>query len=51
MIFVKPPSLEVLEQRLRSRGTDDEASLEMRLGKAEYEMSQAIGRATEFSNT
>jgi len=40
-IFVKPPSLEVLEQRLRSRGTDDEASLEKRLGKAEYEMSQA----------
>lgn len=40
-IFVKPPSLEVLEKRLRSRGTDDETSLEKRLGKAEYEMSQA----------
>ncbi len=40
-IFVKPPSLEVLEQRLRSRGADDETSLEKRLGKAEYEMSQA----------
>jgi guanylate kinase len=40
-IFVKPPSLKVLEQRLRSRGTDDEASLEERLDKAEYEMSQA----------
>lgn len=40
-IFVKPPSLEVLEQRLRLRASDDEASLEKRLGKAEYELSKA----------
>jgi guanylate kinase len=40
-IFVEPPSLEVLEKRLRSRGTDDEASLKKRLGKAEYELSFA----------
>ena len=40
-IFVQPPSLEVLEQRLRSRNTDDEMELEKRLGKAEYEMQFA----------
>ena len=27
-IFVKPPSLAILEERLRSRGTDDEESLQ-----------------------
>jgi guanylate kinase len=40
-IFVMPPSLAVLEERLRSRGTDDEASLQKRLGKSEYELSFA----------
>jgi guanylate kinase len=40
-VFVSPPSLEVLEQRLRSRGTDDEASMKKRLGKARYEMGFA----------
>jgi guanylate kinase len=40
-VFVQPPSVDVLEQRLRSRGTDDEASLEKRLGKAAYELKFA----------
>ncbi len=40
-IFVKPPSLEILEQRLRSRGTDDEKSIQKRIGKAEFEFSFA----------
>lgn len=40
-IFVQAPSREVLEQRLRARGTDDEASLQKRLGKAIYEMEHA----------
>jgi guanylate kinase len=40
-IFIQPPSQEVLEQRLRSRGTDDEASLQKRLGKARFEMTHA----------
>ena len=40
-IFVKSPSLEVLAGRLRSRGSDDEASLQKRLGKAEYELQYA----------
>jgi guanylate kinase len=31
MIFILPPSLAVLEQRLRQRATDSEASIELRL--------------------
>ena len=40
-VFVKPPSLEIMEQRLRSRGTDSEEQLEKRLAKAEKEMKYA----------
>ena len=32
-IFVMPPSIEALESRLRGRGTEDEASVQKRLGK------------------
>jgi guanylate kinase len=38
LIFVSPPSLEVLEQRLRGRNTEDEASIARRLADAEEEM-------------
>ena len=37
-IFVKVPSIEVLEQRLRSRGTDSEESIKTRLQKVQFEM-------------
>ncbi len=40
-IFVQPPSLEVLEQRLRGRSTEDEESLTKRLDKAEEELKLA----------
>ena len=40
-IFVEPPSLAVLEQRLCDRNTDDEESIRRRLAKAEYEMGFA----------
>jgi len=40
-IFIQPPSMEVLEKRLRSRGTDSEAALQERLGKARFEMTHA----------
>ena len=40
-IFIQAPSQEILEQRLRSRGTDDKASLKKRLGKAMFEMEHA----------
>lgn len=38
-IFVAPPSLEALEQRLRNRDTDSEESIRERLSKAQYEIS------------
>jgi len=37
-IFVKPPSLEILEKRLRARSTENEASLKKRISRAGYEM-------------
>ncbi|HLW49684.1 MAG TPA: guanylate kinase [Sphingobacteriaceae bacterium] len=40
-IFVNPPSLKVLEQRLRGRGTDSEAKLKERVEKAKNEMDFA----------
>jgi len=40
-IFVQPPSQEILEKRLRSRGTDNEASLRRRLDKAIFELEYA----------
>lgn len=40
-IFVKPPSKEILEQRLRSRQTETEEKIQMRLAKAEQELSKA----------
>ena len=40
-IFIKPPSLDVLEQRLRKRGTDDDAAVERRLGRARDEIAMA----------
>jgi guanylate kinase len=38
-IFVKVPSAEVLEQRLRQRGTESEESLSKRLYKVKFEMT------------
>ena len=40
-VFLAPPSLAVLEQRLRGRGTEDEASLRKRLDQAEKELAYA----------
>lgn len=40
-IFVRPPSLEVLAERLRSRGTETEESLRVRLERAAHEMTYA----------
>lgn len=40
-VWVAPPSFEVLEERLRSRGTETEASLKMRLDTAKRELEFA----------
>lgn len=37
-VFVKPPSVEVLEQRLRYRSTETEDTLRMRIEKAVHEL-------------
>jgi len=41
LVFCFPPSLTVLEARLRGRGTDDEASIQLRLETARREIAQA----------
>ncbi|MDQ3110333.1 MAG: guanylate kinase [Bacteroidota bacterium] len=38
-IFVRPPSMEALEERLRSRATEPEEKIRMRLAKAASELS------------
>lgn len=38
-VFVKVPSIEVLKERLKDRGTESEESLSRRLFKAKFEMS------------
>ena len=43
-VFICPPSLEVLEERLRGRGTETEESLQKRLTLAVTDME--YGRAT-----
>ncbi|RLB14531.1 MAG: guanylate kinase [Deltaproteobacteria bacterium] len=43
LIFIIPPSLDVLEQRLYGRGTDSEATIKKRLEKAVSEVQEALG--------
>jgi len=38
-IFIAPPSLEVLKNRLRSRGTDDEETISLRIANAQKELA------------
>ncbi len=42
LIFILPPSLEVLEERLRHRGTDSEATIRIRMENARAELA-ALG--------
>lgn len=41
LIFIEPPSLEELERRLRTRGTEDEAQIRLRLRNARSELELA----------
>ncbi|ORY56978.1 guanylate kinase [Pseudomassariella vexata] len=40
-VFIKPPSWEALEQRLRGRGTEDEEAVQKRLKQARIELEYA----------
>ncbi|MCX6280871.1 MAG: guanylate kinase [Bacteroidetes bacterium] len=40
-IYIKPPSIEALESRLRKRGTETEETLRKRLERAEFELGFA----------
>lgn len=40
-IFIQPPSIEELRHRLTVRGTEDEAAIDTRISRAEYELSFA----------
>lgn len=40
-IFLEPPSLEICEQRLRSRGTDSESTIQRRLKRVHDELQMA----------
>jgi len=42
-VFVKPPSIEILEKRLRNRKTDSEQKIKERVNKAERELKFASG--------
>ena len=41
LIFIKPPSIEELRRRLEKRSTEDQATIERRLKKAQEEMTHA----------
>jgi len=43
-VLIVPPSMEVLEQRLRGRGTDSEEAIRERLAKAGWELDFAAGK-------
>ena len=49
-IFIQPPSVEVLHQRLRNRGTETDESLQKRISKAEHELSFATSFDTIVIN-
>ena len=42
LVYILPPSLAVLEERLRGRGTDDEAVMKLRLEKARNDIHSCV---------
>ena len=40
-VFIKPPSVEILEKRLRARETESEERIALRIKKSSWELSQA----------
>ncbi len=43
-VFIRPPSMTALEERLRERGTETEESLQKRLDTARKEMEYGLGK-------
>lgn len=43
LIYILPPSLQILEKRLRHRATDDEAAIRTRFEKALREIKECLG--------
>ena len=50
LVFIEPPSLEVLESRLRGRGTDSEESIAVRMKNAQVELSHKMEYDKQFVN-
>ena len=50
LVFVQPPSLDVLEDRLRARGTDDETTIARRLTNARREIEMAANYDFHVTN-
>lgn len=50
LVFIEPPSLEELERRLRSRGTEDEQTVALRMRNAELELSRKMEYDIRFVN-
>ena len=50
LIFIEPPSLEVLEARLRGRGTEDDAEVRRRMKTAEVELSRKMEYDVQLVN-
>ena len=49
-LFIQPPSVEALRERLQGRGTDSPEKIEQRVAKAEYELSFAPRFDTAIGN-
>jgi len=49
-VFLRPPSLEVLEKRLRGRRTENEESIQRRLAQARRELALAVRYAYRVVN-
>ena len=47
-LFLSPPSLEILETRLRGRGTDQEEDIKKRLDQAKNEMEFSTSENAPF---
>ena len=50
LIFIEPPSLGVLEARLRGRGTEDDAEVRRRMKTAEVELSRKMEYDVQLVN-